>query len=374
MEALTHGQPVRAGRSSLTEVEKRRVLENFVENDEALGQLLDFISSHYIQPTRDGRSGTEHKNPFQQSHSVSTLSSKQSDGKPHANNASYQFQMQKKQQALRGLQGNMSGAYSGDNQNAQLGSTEVFPGKAFNTQQMKENTFSARSKDPTELSGVNESLKDNESVGIESSFRFKGRGSDFQVGSPNHKGEQPGSKNQKLIQSFGTGYYKPEKQGGSVGQSMGMQNPQTQNITAYVPQSAADSLQQSRLPSMNVGDSVNANAQQQLVDDARNSLQTNEGLNPAAMHTLTAGSVAGGVGKAGGARNSGQPAGNAGTDPGQHSAGTDQEGKGDITIAIGASQPGQEAGPGAGRTNEPKNVPNSQQVTNDATGQPQRLE
>ena len=149
--------------------------------------------------------------------------------------------MQKKQQALRGLQGNMSGAYSGDNQNAQLGSTEVFPGKAFNTQQMKENTFSARSKDPTELSGVNESLKDNESVGIESSFRFKGRGSDFQVGSPNHKGEQPGSKNQKLIQSFGTGYYKPEKQGGSVGQSMGMQNPQTQNITAYVPQSAADS-------------------------------------------------------------------------------------------------------------------------------------
>ena len=45
---------------------------------------------------------------------------------------------------------------------------------------MKENNFSARlSKDPTELSGVNESVKDNESVGIESSFRFKGRGSDF---------------------------------------------------------------------------------------------------------------------------------------------------------------------------------------------------
>ena len=49
---------------------------------------------------------------------------------------------------------------------------------------MKENNFSARSKEQTELSGVNESLKDNESVGIESSFRFKGRGSDFQVGSP----------------------------------------------------------------------------------------------------------------------------------------------------------------------------------------------
>ena len=61
-----------------------------------------------------------------------------------------------------------------------LGSNEIFPVKAFNSNQMKENNFSARlSKDPTELSGVNESVKDNESVGIESSFRFKGRGSDF---------------------------------------------------------------------------------------------------------------------------------------------------------------------------------------------------
>ena len=61
-----------------------------------------------------------------------------------------------------------------------LGSAEIFPVKAFNANQMKENNFSARlSKDPTELSGVNESVKDNESVGIESSFRFKGRGSDF---------------------------------------------------------------------------------------------------------------------------------------------------------------------------------------------------
>jgi len=39
---------VRSKRSSLKEIEKRKILENFVENDEALGQLLDFISSHYI--------------------------------------------------------------------------------------------------------------------------------------------------------------------------------------------------------------------------------------------------------------------------------------------------------------------------------------
>ena len=39
----------KSSRSSLKEIEKRKILENFVENDEALGQLLDFISSHYIQ-------------------------------------------------------------------------------------------------------------------------------------------------------------------------------------------------------------------------------------------------------------------------------------------------------------------------------------
>ena len=46
---VTQGAPpAKATRSSLKEIEKRRILENFVENDEALGQLLDFISSHYI--------------------------------------------------------------------------------------------------------------------------------------------------------------------------------------------------------------------------------------------------------------------------------------------------------------------------------------
>ena len=55
----------------------------------------------------------------------------------------------------------------------------VGPGKVVNAQQINSNNFSGtRSKDE-QLSGVNESVKDNESVGLESSFRFKGRGSDF---------------------------------------------------------------------------------------------------------------------------------------------------------------------------------------------------
>ena len=37
METLSHGQHVTVSRSGLKEVEKRRILENFVENDEALG-------------------------------------------------------------------------------------------------------------------------------------------------------------------------------------------------------------------------------------------------------------------------------------------------------------------------------------------------
>ena len=42
------GKYIRVSRSDLKNIEKRKILENFVENDEALGQLLDFISSHYI--------------------------------------------------------------------------------------------------------------------------------------------------------------------------------------------------------------------------------------------------------------------------------------------------------------------------------------
>lgn len=43
---------VHLSRSNLQDQDRRKILENFVENDEALGQLLDFISSHYIQPSK----------------------------------------------------------------------------------------------------------------------------------------------------------------------------------------------------------------------------------------------------------------------------------------------------------------------------------
>lgn len=33
-----------------TNVDKRKILETFIENDEALGQLLDFISAKNIKP------------------------------------------------------------------------------------------------------------------------------------------------------------------------------------------------------------------------------------------------------------------------------------------------------------------------------------
>ena len=37
------------GRANLNDNDRKKVLEMFVENDDALGQLLDFISSRYIQ-------------------------------------------------------------------------------------------------------------------------------------------------------------------------------------------------------------------------------------------------------------------------------------------------------------------------------------
>ena len=39
---------IKLHRSDLLAGDKRAILENFVENDEALGQLLDFISNMYI--------------------------------------------------------------------------------------------------------------------------------------------------------------------------------------------------------------------------------------------------------------------------------------------------------------------------------------
>ena len=40
---------VKLSRANLNDVDRKKVLEMFVENDDTLGQLLDFISSHYIQ-------------------------------------------------------------------------------------------------------------------------------------------------------------------------------------------------------------------------------------------------------------------------------------------------------------------------------------
>ena len=82
--------PARATRSTLKEIEKRKILENFVENDEALGQLLDFISSHYIQSNEHGNGGIKDiqthmmaggSNPYTGTNSVSTLTSQNSHGR-----------------------------------------------------------------------------------------------------------------------------------------------------------------------------------------------------------------------------------------------------------------------------------------------------
>lgn len=45
MEKTPTSVGVKLAAQNLTYVDKRRVLETFVENDEALGQLLDFIST-----------------------------------------------------------------------------------------------------------------------------------------------------------------------------------------------------------------------------------------------------------------------------------------------------------------------------------------
>lgn len=45
---------VKLSRAHLNDADRKKVLEMFVENDDTLGQLLDFISSHYIQNTNSG--------------------------------------------------------------------------------------------------------------------------------------------------------------------------------------------------------------------------------------------------------------------------------------------------------------------------------
>ena len=72
---MQFGQPakvIHVGRAQLNDGDRRKILENFVENDEALGQLLDFISSHYIQ-AKPGGPGY-----ISETHSLETLTSKQS--------------------------------------------------------------------------------------------------------------------------------------------------------------------------------------------------------------------------------------------------------------------------------------------------------
>lgn len=80
----------KAARSNLKEIEKRKILENFVENDEALGQLLDFISSHYIQSSGDPNAAMPDmasamtgrlNHPYTATHSVSTLNTQHSHGR-----------------------------------------------------------------------------------------------------------------------------------------------------------------------------------------------------------------------------------------------------------------------------------------------------
>jgi hypothetical protein len=44
-------------RDDLNSLEKRKVLESFVENDDALGLLLDFISSKHMHPSAASGAG-----------------------------------------------------------------------------------------------------------------------------------------------------------------------------------------------------------------------------------------------------------------------------------------------------------------------------
>ena len=61
--------------SDLTSQDHKHILERFVENDEALGQLLDFISSHSQQP---GENDAPASARFDQVASSSHISSKNS--------------------------------------------------------------------------------------------------------------------------------------------------------------------------------------------------------------------------------------------------------------------------------------------------------
>lgn len=54
VQAANPDKLVHLGRANLNDNDRKKVLEMFVENDDALGQLLDFISNHYIQGKKSG--------------------------------------------------------------------------------------------------------------------------------------------------------------------------------------------------------------------------------------------------------------------------------------------------------------------------------
>lgn len=48
LQVALNNPSARVHESDLVNVDKKRILENFVENDDALGLLLDFISNQYV--------------------------------------------------------------------------------------------------------------------------------------------------------------------------------------------------------------------------------------------------------------------------------------------------------------------------------------
>lgn len=82
-------------RANLNDNDRKKVLEMFVENDDALGQLLDFISSHYINPKPPAAQDPEQP-------SLTTVTSNRSGPKTSINiNTSQQLQREQDLASLR---------------------------------------------------------------------------------------------------------------------------------------------------------------------------------------------------------------------------------------------------------------------------------
>lgn len=79
IQASNPNKQVHVSRAHLNNADRKRILERFVENDEALGQLLDFISNHYIN-----KPATEE---VKQIPSLQSVVSSQSGAKTSANGA-----------------------------------------------------------------------------------------------------------------------------------------------------------------------------------------------------------------------------------------------------------------------------------------------